>query len=188
MKVAKYSVARAARAAVIALPLALALPATSFGRAPELKVPDFSHLRAKASETVDVNVGGLLLGLARWVTKDERESDPNLKILDDIKSVKVRSYKFDSDDAYSKADVDAVRRQLKGPEWNAMVQVHKRDSQEDVDVFICVEENKTCGLAVIATQPREFTVVSIVGSIDIDRLAELEGQFHIPKVSNDPEN
>jgi len=69
-----------------------------------------------------------------------------------------------------------------------MVQVHKRDAQEDVDVFVCVEEGgKTCGLAVIATQPREFTVVSIVGSIDIDRLAQLEGEFGIPKLSDGPE-
>lgn len=180
MKLAKHSVAWAALAAT-----ALALPAISFGRAPEFKVPDFSHLRARASETVDVNVGGFLLAIARAVTKKERETDPNLQILDDIESVKVRSYKFDSDDAYSKADVDAVRSQLRGPEWNAMVTMHKRDAKEDVDVFICVDEDKTCGLAVIATQPREFTVVSIVGSIDIDRLAELEGQFHIPKVSND---
>lgn len=184
MKLAKNSVAWAALAAATAL----ALPTASFGRAPELKVPDFSHLRAKAAETVDVNVGGFLLAIARAVTSSEREADPNLKILDDIKSVKVRSYKFDSDDAYTRADVDAVRSQLKGPEWNALVTIHKRDAKEDVDVFVCMEENKTCGLAVIATQPREFTVVSIVGNIDIDRLADLEGQFHIPKVNHDPEN
>lgn len=184
MKIAKQSVAWTALAAAIAL----ALPATSLGRAPELKVPDFSHLRAKAYETVDVDVGGFLLALARAVTKNEREQDPNLRILDDIKSVKVRSYKFDSDDAYSKADVDSVRNQLRSPEWNSMVKIHKRDAQEDVDVFVCMDEEKACGLAVIATQPREFTVVSIVGNIDIDRLADLEGQFHIPKVSHDRED
>jgi hypothetical protein len=103
--------------------------------------------------------------------------------------VKVRSYKFDADDVYSKADVDAARGQLKGPEWNALVQVHKRDAQEDVDVYVCVQEDgKTCGLAVIATQPREFTVVSIAGSIDIDRLSQLEGEFGIPKLGQNPEN
>lgn len=173
-------------AAALAATAALALPATSLARAPELRMPDFSHLRSKASETVDVNVGGFLLGLARaFTSKEDRENDRDLRILDDIKAVKVRSYKFDSDDAYTKADVEAVRSQLKGPEWNALVNVHKRDGQEDVDVFVCVEDNKTCGIAVIATEPREFTVVSIVGSIDIDRLAELEGEFGIPKVNAD---
>jgi hypothetical protein len=173
-------------AATLAATAALALPATVFARAPEFRMPDFAHLRSKASETVDVNVGGFLLGLARAFTKEDRADDPHLRILDDIEAVKVRSYKFDSDDAYSKADVESVRSQLKGPEWNALVNVHKRDGQEDVDVFVCVEDNKTCGIAVIATEPREFTVVSIVGSIDIDRLAELEGEFGIPKVSQNP--
>ena len=175
-------------AAALAATAALALPVSTFARGPEFRVPEFSHLRARATETVDVNVGGFLLGLARMFARSEGDDDPDLRILDDIESVKVRSYKFDSDDAYSRADVESVRSQLKGPEWNAMVQMHKRDAQEDVDVFVCVEENgKTCGLAVIATQPREFTVVSIVGSIDIDRLAQLEGEFGIPKLSDGPE-
>ncbi|HUQ08856.1 MAG TPA: DUF4252 domain-containing protein [Steroidobacteraceae bacterium] len=173
--------------AALAATVILALPGRSLARGADFRVPEFSHLRAKASETVDVNVGGFLLGLARMFTSaEDRENDPDLRILDDIKSVRVRSYKFDSDDAYTKADVDAVRSQLKGPQWNAMVQVHKREAQEDVDVFVCVEDNKTCGLAVIATQPREFTVVSIVGSIDIERLSQLEGEFGIPKLDDGP--
>ncbi len=183
MKSAMHSVALTASLAAAA---ALALPATTFGRTPEFRVPEFSHLRARAAETVDVNVGGFLLGLARMLTREERKTDPELAILDDIKSVRVRSYKFDNDGEYSKSDVDSVRNQLRSPEWNAMVQVHKRDSQEDVDVFVCVEDNRTCGLAVIATQPREFTVDSIVGHIDVDKLAQLEGEFGIPKLGAEP--
>lgn len=180
MKLAKHSVAWATTLAAAAL----TLPAASFGRNPEFRVPDLSHLRAKATETVDVNVGGFLLGLARMFTKGEREHDPDLAILDDIKSVKVRSYTFDRDGEYSKADVDSVRNQLKSPLWNSMVQVHKRDAQGDVDVFVCVEENKTCGLAVIATEPREFTIVHIAGNIDFDKLSKIEGEFGIPKIGD----
>lgn len=187
MKSAMHSVAWAA---ALAAAIALALPSRTLGATPEFRIPDYSHLRARASETVDVNVGGFLLGLARlFASKEERENDPDLRILEDIESVKVRSYRFDADDGYSKADVDAARHQLKGPEWNAMVQVHKRDAQEDVDVYVCVKEDgKTCGLAVIATEPREFTVVSIVGSVDIDRLSQLEGEFGIPKLGRDTEH
>ena len=179
--VARHSVVLAAALTAASL----AFPVATFARTPEFQVPEFSHLRARASETVDVNVGGFLLGLARMFARHDGERDPDLDLLDDIKSVRVRSYKFDDDDVYTKADVDSVRSQLKGPEWNAMVQMHKRDGQEDVDVYVCVEaDGKTCGLAVIATEPREFTVVSIVGSIDIDKLSKLEGEFGIPKLSD----
>ncbi len=42
---------------------------------------------------------------------------------------------------------------------------------------------RSTGLAVIASEPREFTIVNIVGSIDIDKIGRLEGQFDIPQVS-----
>ncbi len=170
--------------AALAATAALALPAPGLAATPKLNIPDYPHLRAKATETVDVSVGGFLLGLARMLTREESRQDPALKLLQDIDSVKVRSYKFDTDTAYSKADLDSVRDQLKGPQWNAIAQVHKREPQEDVDVYMCVEESgKSCGLAVIAVEPREFTIVSIVGNIDVDRLAELEGEFGIPETS-----
>jgi predicted nucleotidyltransferase len=95
----------------------------------------------------------------------------------------VRSFKFDEDHAYSKADVDAVRRQLDGSHWNAIAQIHKREPREDVDVYICMEDGKPCGITVIAAQARELTFVNIVGSIDIDRLAQLQGEFGIPDLS-----
>jgi hypothetical protein len=174
----KLSISLAAVAA-----LALALPTPGFAARPELRIPDFSHLRAKATDTVDVSIGGFLLSIAKRFTRDETDSDPAIRLLHDIKSVKVRSFSFDSDDAYSKADVDAVRKQLQGPEWSAIATIHKREPREDVDVYLCVEDGKTCGLTVIAAQARELTIVNIVGNIDIDRLAELEGEFGIPKVS-----
>jgi hypothetical protein len=161
----------------------LGLATPSFAARPAIRIPDFSHLQAKATESVDVSLGGFLLSIARRFTREEAETDPAIKLLHDIDSVTVRSFKFDSDGAYSKSDVDAVRKQLQGPEWSAIATVHKREPREDVDVYICVEDGKACGLTVIAAQTRELTIVNIVGNIDIDRLAELEGEFGIPKVS-----
>jgi hypothetical protein len=172
----------ASATAVFALNLALATPAQA---APQLRIPDLSHLQAKAVETVNVDVGGFLLGLARAFTRDEARNDPAIRLLDDIESVKVRSFKFDSDDAYSHSDLDSLRKQLQAPEWNAIATIHKREPREDVDVYICFDDDKACGIAVIAAQARELTIVNVVGNVDIDRLAELEGEFGIPKVSND---
>jgi len=96
------------------------------------------------------------------------------------------NFTFDSDDAYSRSDIDSVRKQLQGPGWSALVQVHKREPREDVDVYVCLEDEKVKGLAVIASEPREFTIVNIVGSIDLDKIAQLEGQFGIPEMSENP--
>jgi len=36
------------------------------------------------------------------------------------------------------------------------------------------------GLAVLSIEPREFTIVNIVGPIDLEKLTKLEGQFGVP--------
>jgi hypothetical protein len=159
---------------------ALSLPLVGLAATPELNIPDFGHLRAKAVDSVDITVDGLLLNIAK---KFARESDDeDLRILSDIKSVRVRNFTFESDDAYSRADIDAVRRQLSAPGWTQLVSAHKRDEKQDVDVYLCVENDRILGLAVVASEPREFTIVNIIGSIDVDKLARLEGQFGIPKL------
>jgi hypothetical protein len=38
------------------------------------------------------------------------------------------------------------------------------------------------GLAVLSTDDKELTVVNIIGPVDLDKLAKLEGQFGIPEL------
>lgn len=163
--------------------LGLAGPALAAG--PRLQIPDFSHLRDKAVETVDVSLDGFLLNVAKRFARADDGRDETLSLLQDIDSLRVRSYDFDRDDAYSRDDVDSVRRQLTGPGWSSLAQVRKRDPQSDVDVFLNTDDGKVLGLAVVVTEPRSLTIVNIVGSVDIDKLAQLEGQFGIPRVQTE---
>jgi len=161
----------------------LALPAAA---GPQLKIPDFSHLRAKAVDSVDVTLDGFLLRLAQKFAADDADDsdgDPEMAILRDIKSLRVRTFEFAQEGEYSRADIESVRKQLATPDWSPLVQVRERDSQSNVDVYINCEGSKILGLAVIASEPREFTIVNIVGSIDIDKFEKIEGQFGIPRVS-----
>jgi len=175
--------AAAAAAAVLALPTA------SLADGPRLTMPDFSHLRAKANDSVDITIGAPLLRFASFLANHSDDMDDEdrdaVNILKDIRSVQVRSFKFDEDGAYSMADVDAVRKQLNGPGWTRLVEQHKREPREDTDVFMCLEDGKIKGIAVVSSEPREFTIVNVIGNIDIDKLAKLEGQFGIPKVAQE---
>ena len=177
MKSPRTALALAACAAFL-----LPLPGSAAG--PQLKIPDFSQLRGKATESTDITIDGILLSLAKKFAASDEEGDKEaLSLLSDIKSVRVRSFEFDSDDAYSRADVESVRSQLSAPGWNAIVQSHKREPKEDVDVYLNMDGDKIKGVAVVSIEPRSFTIVNIVGSIDIDKLAKIEGQLSIPKVS-----
>jgi hypothetical protein len=176
--------------AALGLAVALALPAGHAGAGPELAIPDFSHLRQKAIDSTDITIDGFLMRIASKFAAKANADDPQaaagLELLQDIKSVRVRTYTFDTDDAYSTADVESVRKQLTGPGWSSLVHVQKREPKENVDVYVNMEHDKVRGLAVIASEPREFTIVNIVGSIDIDKIGRLEGQFGIPQVSQNP--
>jgi hypothetical protein len=174
--------------AALALAATLALPLGSASAGgPELQIPDFSHLRHKAVDSVDMTIDGFLLRIASRfarVDSDDPESAAAADLLQGLKSVRVRNFSFDSDDAYSQADVDSVRKQLTAPGWSQLVHVRKREPREDVDVYLSMDGEKINGLAVIASEPREFTIVNIVGSIDIDKIGQLGGQFDIPQLSH----
>ena len=149
----------------------------------QLKIPAFDGLADKASESVTITLDAALLGMAtRFLDPANPEDAAAKEAIRGIKGIYVRSYKFDEDFAYPKADVERVRKQLGAPGWQQLVGIRSRKEQQVVDIYILVEQERANGLAIIASEPREFTIVNIVGSIDMKKLHEIEGQFGIPKL------
>jgi hypothetical protein len=167
---------------IIALIL-MALLACEHALAADARVvlPDMRLLEAKASEVVSVNLDAPLLGLASGFL-DERKPDEAAakQLVAGLKGVYVRSFTFDTDFAYQKADIDAVRRQLAAPGWQRVVEVRSLKARTDCDVYISMDGNRANGLVIIATEPRELTIVNIVGSVDLKKLHQLEGRFGVP--------
>jgi hypothetical protein len=48
-----------------------------------------------------------------------------------------------------------------------------------------VANNAAIGMAIVASEPRQFTIVNIVGSIDLNKLHKLEGHFGVPNIDID---
>jgi hypothetical protein len=148
-----------------------------------LRLPEFASLADKASESVNVTLDANLLGMGcRFLDASDPEQASAKKLCTGLTGIYVRSYTFDTDFAYPKADVDGVRRQLSAPGWSRIVEARSRKEQTDVDVFVLIEGGRAKGLAIIASEPREFTIVNIVGSIDLEQLHDLEGKFGVPRL------
>jgi hypothetical protein len=163
---------------------ALLLPAWGAAQDAKLNLPEFRSLAGKATESVNISLSPWLLHMAGSFIDDKDEDSVATKhLLAGIKSIDVRSYQFATDNAYSAADIDAVRSQLAGPGWNQVMQVHHRERNEDVDMYVLIENNVTKGFALISSEPREFTIINIVGSINIDDLPKLQSHLHLPKVA-----
>jgi hypothetical protein len=147
----------------------------------QLKLPEFPALADKASESVVVTLDQKLLGMAaRWLSEDDPDEAKVKKMVASLTGIYVRNYSFDKDYVYPKADIDAVRRQLNAPGWSQIVGARSKREQSDVNVFMFVDGDKARGLAIIASEPREFTIVNIVGSIDLEELHDLEGHLGVP--------
>ena len=153
-------------------------------RAQEVQIPaGIEKLAAKAKETVEVTMDGPML---RWASKflsaDDPEEEKAAKLIVNLKAIYVRSFEFDKDGAYSSAEVDALRAQFHSPGWSKVVGVRSEHDGDNVDVFFKLENDKMAGIVIIAAEPRELTYVNISGPIDVDQLADLGGEFGIPKL------
>jgi hypothetical protein len=162
-------------ASCLAAGLVLPLRVVAAERAGRLDLPSFSHLQSKATEVVDVTLGTWPLKLAsKFMEADDPEDAEMKKLIAGIKSIAVRSYEFDSDNEYSEKDVDAVRSQLSAPGWTQVAQVRDRRKSERVDVYVAIADDHANGFAIIASEPRKFTILNIVGTIDLEQVAKLE--------------
>lgn len=147
---------------------------------PRIQTVSIDHLVAKASRTIDVNVDERLMKMAAKLLSDKDAEEKEIKeLVAGIKGIYVKSFEFEADGQYTAADVESIRSQVRGPSWSRMVNVtSKKDG--GLEVYLSFQGELVNGLAVIATDDREFTVVNIVGPIDLDKLAKLEGQFGVP--------
>ncbi len=62
------------------------------------------------------------------------------------------------------------------------METRSQKSHANVEIYLMTDANKAVGLAVIASEPRQLTIVNIIGSIDLDKLHKLEGRFGVPKL------
>lgn len=167
---------------VAVIPTLLLLPLLAQAQPGRLVLPDFSGLAKKATESVNISLDPSMLGLASaFLNADPRAGDGDVKsLINGVQAIYVRSYTFDKVGAYSKADVDAVRAQLVSPAWVPLISTH--DSKDDVDIYVRRSGQQTEGMAIISAEPKEFTIVNIVGAIDLAKLSQLQGKFGVPSI------
>lgn len=147
---------------------------------------DFPDLADRADEVVDVTLDASLLRLgAKFLSEKDEDQRAVREVVKGLQGIYVRSYEFSRDNEYDRAIADRVKSQL-GPTWKPLVTVRSK-RKENVNIYADMRGEQVVGLVIIAAEPREFTVVNIVGPIDIDKLAAIEGEFGIPKFSKGKE-
>ena len=163
---------------------ALSVFATASAFAQDPAKIDISHLDRfadRADKVIDVTVDGQLLRLAASILNEKRSPDEGKikELILGLKGIFVKRFEFEKEGEYTMADVDSIRSQLNAPGWTRVANVRSKRAG-NYDVVIMSEGSVIKGLAVLAAEAKAFTVVNIVGPIDLAKLSELEGKFGIP--------
>ena len=168
------------RTALIACLLLLAPIFSAKAQDSRLQMSSLDHLAAKASQTVDVNIDERLMRMAAKVFNDKDEDEREVKkLIAGLKGIYVKSFEFETDGQYAPADLETIRTQLRGPGWTRLVNVTSK-KEGMIEVYLLFNGDLVGGLAVLHTDDKELTVVNIVGPVDLDKLAKLEGQLGVP--------
>ena len=157
---------------------------TAHAQGARLQIDQLDSLANRASETVDVKLDERLMLTAAKIFSEKDDADIK-EILKGLKGIYVKSFEFEKEGQYSPADVESVMSQLRGGGWSKIVGVRSKKDGDNVDVYLMMQGDQIEGLAVISAEPKEFTVVNIVGPVNLEKLTKLEGQFGVPDLGLD---
>lgn len=149
-----------------------------------LRLDSLERLAPKAAESVNIEIDGILIKFAGSILSDEDADERAVKeLVSGLRGVYVRSYEFKSSGQFADADVSALREQLGAPGWSRVMDVKKRGLDfGDAEVYLATAAGRVEGFALLVVEPRELTVVNIVGSLDLDKLRRLGDTLNLPRI------
>jgi hypothetical protein len=177
----KLLVPKSLKTIALASLVVLGVAATALAQNPRIQTNQLDTLTAKASQTVDVNIDERLIQLT-WKFLGNSPDEVKVKeIVKGLKGIYVKSFEFEKEGEYSDTDLESIQSQLRNTAWNKIVNIQsKKDGS--VGVYLMQNATQISGLAVLASDAKEITVVNIIGNVDLDKLSQLEGQFGIPEL------
>jgi hypothetical protein len=170
------------RTSLTAFLLVLAPALVANAQNSRIQMGSLDHLAAKASQTVDVSIDERLMRVASKLLSDKNEDEREVKqLVAGLKGIYVKRFEFETDGQFAASDVETIRTQLRAPGWTRLVNVTSK-KEGVLEVHLLFNADQVGGLAVLHTDDRELTVVNIVGPVDLDKLAKLEGQLGVPEL------
>lgn len=141
-----------------------------------LPSPVEKELAARATDVTEVTLDKNMLGFAAKFLDDKDEGEAGArKLISGLQGIYVREYEFDKEGQYSMDEVAKLRSYFETPEWSPIVHEHERKSGETTDVLIKLVNGESRGMFVLEAEPKELTIVLILGPIHPEDLSKLGG-------------
>lgn len=155
---------------------ALAAPLLAQTSALPLPSPVEKELAARASNVTEVTLGKNMLAFAaKFMNGKDKDDAAVSQLIQGLDGIYVRDYEFDKPDQYSMVDVERLRKQFETPEWTPIVRERDKKGGETTDVLMKVVNGESQGMFVLSAEPKELSIVLILGPIRVDQLGKLQG-------------
>src|SRR5256885_9569329 len=170
-----------------ALVLLIGAVATTMAQGAKLQLDQLDILANKASETIDVKLDEHLMQTTAKFFSGKDSDDAEIRdLIKNVKGIYVKSFSFEKENEYSSAEIESVMSQLRGGGWSKIIGVTSKKDGDNVEVYLLNIGDQISGLAVVSIEPKEFTIVNVVGPIDLEKLSKLEGSFGVPYLNLAP--
>ena len=165
------------RIAILALATA-ALAAPIFAQTSPLPLPPDieKQLAARASDVTEVTLGKNMLAFAaKFMNGKDKDDAAARHLIEGLDGVYVRNYEFDKEGQYSMDELKQLRASFQSPEWSSIVHTRERGSGETTDIMVKLVNGESRGMFILSAEPKELSIVLILGPIRMDELGELKG-------------
>jgi predicted nuclease of restriction endonuclease-like RecB superfamily len=146
------------------------------------------ELAAKAIDMTEVTLGKNMLDFAAKFMKDKDQDEAQArKLIQGLKGIYVRDYTFEKEGDYSQDQLKQLRAYFETSEWSPIVHTVERrkggTATETTDVLVKTVNGETQGMFILSAEPKELSIVLILGPIKMEDLGELHniGGLHVLK-------
>ncbi len=141
-----------------------------------LPAPLEKELAARAANVTEVTLGKNMLGFAaKFMDGKDKDQAAAQQLIQGLDGIYVRDYEFDKEGQYSMDEVVKLRQAFETPEWSPIVRDSERKGAEMTDVMVKLVNGEPHGLFILSAEPKELSIVLILGPIRMDQLGMLKG-------------
>ena len=133
-------------------------------------------LAARAANVTEVTLGKNMLDFAaKFMDGKDKDQAAAKQVIEGLDGIYVRDYEFDKEGQYSMDQIDKLRQAFETPEWSPLVHTRESKGNETTDVMVKLVNGEPHGMFILSAEPKELSIVLILGPIRMDQLGMLKG-------------
>jgi hypothetical protein len=169
------------RIAFIFAVIALAMPALAQTAQLPTPSPIEKELAARASNVDEIKLDKSTLAFATNFTDNQKNNNPLYRAHEDatrnlirsLDGIYVRDYEFDKEGQFTAEQIEQLRAYYESSEWTSIVRDRNRKTGESSDVMVKMVNGKSGGLFILDVEPKEISIVMLLGPVGLDDLSKL---------------